>query len=148
MLTSAEFLWRLNRDYVTRLARARTYLDLLEPMLLGGGADENEAFFTLQNVRAYLDSLGEEQREWCYTYFYQSPTNKRIVHSPRAITRALVSFEQMRARHHANLSYLTTRLDELPRPAADLTRVPTGDLWDRALAALLDLADFSPELET
>jgi hypothetical protein len=147
MLTTVEFLWRLNQQYVNRLTRARSYLDLLEQMLVGRGAEDTEVFLTLQTMRAQLDNLGEEQRGWCYTYFYESPETKRVVHTRRAIRLALANFEQMRERHSLDLSDLVAQLARLPRPAASMTHVPNGDLWDRLLLALADLTNFNRELD-
>ncbi len=146
-MVSAEFLWRLNQEYINRLARARSYLDLLEQMLVGSAADDTDVFLTLQNMRVYLDDLSEEHRLWCYREFYESPQSKRVVQTARAVRRALASFGQMRERHRLDLGELAAQLDGLPRPAPDVTHVPTGDLWDMVLLALADLADFSPSLE-
>lgn len=146
-MASAEFLWRLNREYVNRLARARSYLDLLEQMLVGSGAGDTELFLTLQQMRIFLDSLSEEQRQWCYRDFYASPQSKRVVQNTRAIERALISFDQMHAQHRRDLTELAALLDRLPRPAPTVTRVPTGDLWDMMRQALAELADFSAEPE-
>ncbi len=75
MFASAEFLWRLNREYVNRLARARNYLDLLEQLVLQRRVPMREPLLpVLQLMHAQLDSLSEEHRGWCYAYFYELPT--------------------------------------------------------------------------
>src|SRR5579871_3569873 len=132
MLASAEALWRSNQEYVNRLLRARNYLDLLEQLVLerGSAQEQDDLLPALQYTGAQLNSLSEEHRGWCYTDFYESPDTKRIVQTPNAVRRAAASFGTMRERHHAYLSDLEALLDDLPRPPADITRVPHGDLWN------------------
>jgi hypothetical protein len=149
MFASAEFLWRVNQEYVNRLARARNYLDLLEQLMVERGSPEMQRRLlpTLQSTRAHLDSLSEEHRGWCYTYFYESPESKRIVHSPSAVRRALSNFRQMRERQEASFHDVAALLYDLPRPAAYVTRVPNGDLWEMMLRALRDLVRFNSVAE-
>ena len=94
MLASAEFLWRVNQDYVNRLAKARNYLDLLEQLVLERSELETQDRLlpTLQFTRTHLTDLSAEQHNWCYRYFYNSPVTKRIVQTPNAVQSALTSF--------------------------------------------------------
>ena len=148
MLASAEFLWRVNQEYVNRLAKARNYLDLLEQLVLERSEVEtqDQLLPTLQFTRAHLASLSEEQHGWCYTYFYESPDTKRIVQTPNAVHRALTSFGEMCERHRSYFGDLAALLTTLPRPKASVTRVPNGDLWEMVRFALNDLIDFSDSL--
>jgi hypothetical protein len=141
MRSSAEFLWRLNREYVNRLAKARTYLDLLENMVVQRGAGEMQAQLlpTLQVARTRLNQLSEAHRGWCYTYFYESPETKRMVQSSQAVDRALSSFDHMRAQQSNSFDDLAERLYALPRPASTITRIPSGDLWEMTQLALSEL---------
>ncbi len=149
MFASTEFLWRLNREYVNRLARARNYLDLLEQLVIErGGADAQVVLPTLQYTRTHLDSLSEEHRGWCYAYFYESLDSKRMVQSPRAVRRALANFQQMRERQERYFLNLARLLYDLPRPASSITRVPNGDLWEMMQRSLRDLIDFTTPVET
>jgi hypothetical protein len=148
MFASAETLWRLNQDYVNRLAKARNYLDLLEQLVLerGGLAAQNQLLPTLQLTRVRLTELSDEQYRWCYTYFYESPDTKRIVQNPNAVRKALHSFGAMCERHRHDFGNLVALLQSLPRPTPDVTHVPNGDLWEMVGYALHDLVDFSNDL--
>ena len=149
MRSSAEILWRLNREYVTRLAKARTYLDLLENRVVQRGAGETQAQLlpTLQVARTRLNQLSEAHRGWCYTYFYESPETKRMVQSSQAVDRALSSFDNMRAQQSSSFDDLAERLYALPRPAPMITRIPSGDLWEMTQLALHDLVDLDTSLK-
>ncbi|MCC6802211.1 MAG: hypothetical protein IT319_04935 [Anaerolineae bacterium] len=149
MFASAEFLWRINQEYVNRLARARNYLDLLEQLVLERGGDELSHRFlpTLRFTRMNLASLSEEHRDWCYTYFYETPDSKRMVHAPSAVRRALSNFRLMRERQAHAFHDVAALLVKLPRPAPSITRVPNGDLWDMLQRALRDLVDFASDEE-
>lgn len=141
MFASAEFLWRVNQEYVNRLTRARNYLDLLEQLLVERGSPEVQRRLlpTLQYTAVHLDSVSDEHRDWCYTYFYESPDSKRIVHSPSAVRRALSNFQQMRERQEQAFRDAADQLRRLPRPAPYITRVPNGDLWEMMQHSLRDL---------
>src|SRR4051812_22465600 len=118
MLASAEFLWRLNREYVNRLARARTYLDLLEQLVQERADDDaqEQLLPALQFTHSRFNLLSEEHRGWCYSDFYESAETKRMVQSQRAVERALSSFEQMREQHRSDFADLAALLDDLPPP--------------------------------
>lgn len=148
MLASAEFLWRINQEYVNRLAKARNYLDLLEQLVLERSETETQDQLvpTLQFTRAHLKNLSEEQRGWRYAYFYESPDTKRVVQTSNAVQRALSSFGDMFERHRHYFSDLAALLYNLPRPAPYITHVPNGDLWEMVRFALNDLVDFSNDL--
>jgi hypothetical protein len=149
MFASSEFLWRVNQEYVNRLARARNYLDLLEQLMVERGTDDMRRRFlpTLRFTRLNLESLSEEHRDWCYTYFYESPESKRMVHAPSAVRRALSNFRLMRERQAAPFHDAAALLYELPRPAPHVTRVPNGDLWEMLQRALRDLVRFNSVAE-
>ncbi|MBI1259641.1 MAG: hypothetical protein GC204_19405 [Chloroflexi bacterium] len=148
MLASAEFLWRVNQDYVNRLAKARNYLDLLEQLVLERSeiVTQDRLLPTLQFTRVHLTDLSAEQRNWCYRYFYESPVTKRIVQTPNAVQNALTSFGAMCEQHRNTFGDLASLLTSLPRPKAAVTRVPNGDLWEMVRFALNDLIDFSDNL--
>jgi hypothetical protein len=147
MLASPEFLWRLNQEYVNRLARARTYLDLLEKLIYErSGESEEQILSALEFTRVHLNSLNEEHREWRYTFFYDSPETRRMVQSPREIRRAVTTFSQMQERHKVYFDDLVLLLEQLPRPETDMTSIPAGDLWELMQYAVNDLVDFSGNL--
>ncbi len=145
MFASAEFLWRVNQEYVNRLTRARNYLDLLEQLMVERGSDDVRHRFlpTLRFTRLHLASLSEEHRDWCYTYFYESPDSKRMVHAPSAVRRALSNFQLMRERQANAFEDVAALLYELPRPASYITHVPNGDLWEMLQRSLRDLVRFN-----
>ena len=148
MLASAEFLWRVNQDYVNRLAKARNYLNLLEQLVLERSEIEaqDQLLPTLQFTRARLTDLSAEQHNWCYADFYELPATKRIVQSPNAVHHALTSFGAMCEQHRDTFGDLASLLTSLPRPKTAVTRVPNGDLWEMVRFALNDLIDFSNDL--
>ena len=140
---SADILWWLNQEYVNRLARAHTYFDLLERLLLErSDVDWDELRLVLASARAHLDSLKEAHRGWRYTYFYESADTKRMVQTPPAVRRAFAALAAMHAGYEHDLHVLYNALDALPRPENHVTRVPQGDLWEMTQVALHDLLDF------
>ena len=149
MIASADSLWRLNQEYGNRLAKARTYLDLLEELMMDRGSSTDEiSLSALQFTRAHLNGLKEEYRAWRYTYFYEAADTKRMVQSMGAVRRAVSAFARMRTRHETYLNSLFDALDQIPRPNPDVTTVPNGDLWEMLRFALYDLLDFSSYLKT
>lgn len=147
MAAQSQRLWWLNYEYRTRLARADKSLTLLENLVLsrGVGYDEDAIALLLQGLyglRRQLTLLHDEHRDWRYSYYYQSPQHKRMVADERSIYRALLHFRRMRVRHERVLLEALHALALLPRPIPQLTRVPSGDLWQHAEHALADLADF------
>ena len=148
MFSSVEFLWRLNREYVNRVVKARNYLGLLEYLILKRGAAETQAqvLMTLQFARAHLTQLTDEHRGWCYAYFYESAETKRMVQTPEAVHDALVSFRRMREQHQDYLHELHGKIVALPRPESNVTHVPNGDLWEMVRAALHDLIELDRSL--
>lgn len=149
MSASAKFLWRLNRDYVNRLVRARNTLGLLEHILLTRAEPVVQAQLlpAIQFARSYVNRLSETHREWCYTYFYESVETKRMVQSPRAVQRALASFQALHQQHGSLFTELTARLGELPPPPTELTALPHGNLWQMAQDSLHALAEVRPSTE-
>lgn len=146
MQSTAEFLWRLNRNYVNRLLRARNTLGLLEHVLrTRANADVQGTLLpTVQDARNALNTLSDAHRDWCYTYFYESAETKRMVQTARDVRRALANFEAMRREYGDWFAALDARLNELPPPPADLTALPHGDLWDMAQYSLHALASLPP----
>src|SRR5262249_55217504 len=132
-----------------RLARARNLLDLAEPLIVerGGMEAQDELLPVLRFTRHRFDMMGAEHRAWRYTDFYESPQTKRIVQRPRQVQHALMTFGQMRERHKGYFADLAGLFDELPRPDAEITRVPNGDLWEMVRDAINDLAEFTTTLE-
>ncbi|MEP7291386.1 MAG: hypothetical protein ABI835_06360 [Chloroflexota bacterium] len=149
MPPSAELLWRLNREYVNRLVKARNYLGLLEHVVLTRSAEETRTRLlpTLQITRDRLNQLSEAHRGWCYAYFYESAESKRMVQNAQAVRRALNSFGHMRAQNGGSFDDLAATLYELPRPAPAVTRLPNGDLWEMVQVALYDLINLDASLE-
>ncbi len=147
MSPSAELLWQLNRNYVTRLARAHSNFDLLERLLLQRRVSLREPLLSiLQLTHAQLAFLSEEHHGWCYTYFYESAESKRMVQTGSAVRHALVNFGLMCERHNASLNNVIAQLAASPRPDPAATRVAGGDLWELMQVALVELVTFSNEL--
>ncbi len=147
MSSSAVLLWQLNHNYVNRLARARSYFDLLEPLLDKYRAKVQDSLLSAMPViHARLTFLSAEHRGWCYAFFYESPESKRMVQTPGAVRRALTNFVIMCDRHKESLNEMIALFADLPRPDPSVTRIPGGDLWDLMLSALHDLVDFSNDL--
>lgn len=146
MQSSAEFLWRLNRNYVNRLLRARNTLGLLEHVLrTRANAEMQETLLpTVQYARTLLNALSDAHRDWCYTYFYESAETKRMVQTQKAVRLALAHFGAMRSEYDDLFAALDARLSELPPPPAELTTLPHGDLWDMAQYSLHALANVPP----
>lgn len=145
MGSAVDFLWRLNQEYGSRLTRARSYLDLLEPLVFERGAPD-DVLTLLAHMRAHLDVLRDDHHAWRYTYYYDSADTKRVVQSPAAVRRALLSFSKMRAAQEAQLNELTSTLYNFPRPEPVITNVPNGDLWELLYAAVHDLVTFTGDL--
>ena len=142
MTTASDLLWRVNNEYQKRLKQTRTYLGLLEQLMLM----QHENGTTLAVLRGALDkvdALLEEHRTWRHDYYYESPDTKRMVQSHGAINQALANFSRMRSRHEHELQQLNMLLIRLQRPDPALTRVPNGDLWSMAEFAVRDLSSFS-----
>ncbi len=148
MIVSADTLWRLNQEYGNRLSKARTYLDLLEQLVVERGSNEEILLAALQFTRAHLNGLKEEYRGWRYTYFYEAADTKRMVQTQSAVRRAISAFARMRTRHENYLNELFDALDTIPRPLAEMTTVPTGDLWEMLRFSLYDLLDFGNFAQT
>lgn len=148
MIVSAETLWRLNQEYGNRLAKARTYFELLEKLIIERSGDDGNLLGILHYIGGHLNDLKEEHRRWRYTYFYEDPDSKRMVHSEAAIRRAVSAFARMRTRHENDLTELSATLNSVPRPHPAVTLVPNGDLWEMTHYALYDLLDFGSFAQT
>jgi hypothetical protein len=150
----ADRLWRVNSEYLKRLSQAQKYMLLLEQLYMQvyeSGDGQESTLYALQAFNYLLqqiDYVSQEHRSWRYTYYYQSSDNKRMVQMPRSVGKALAKFDRMLASHQAYLREMQGILYELPRPNPDLTRVPSGDLWEMALYAVDDLASFADSLHT
>lgn len=142
MNTAADLLWRVNNEYQKRLKQTRTYLGLLEQLMLMQHQD-SATLSLLRSALEQVDALLEEHRTWRHDYYYESLDTRRMVTSHGAINRALANFSQMRSRHEYELQRLRALLVRLQRPDPVLTRVPTGDLWVMAEFAVQDLSSFS-----
>lgn len=141
--TPTDVLWRLNNEYRKRLSCAQTYLDLLEQLLMIQAADDIfQTLETLQQVRQELVNLTEEHRDWRHHFYYDSLETRRMVQDDRAVNKALARFNRMRSQHEQRVYDLYMTLDQSPRPNAQITRVPNGDLWVMAQYALNDLIVF------
>lgn len=142
MTTASDLLWRVNNEYQKRLKQTRTYLGLLEQLMLIQHQD-GTSLAMLRGALDQVDVLLEEHRTWRHDYYYESADTKRMVQSHGAINQALAHFSRMRTRHERELQQLNTLLIRLQRPDPKLTRVPNGDLWVMAEFAVQDLSRFS-----
>ncbi len=144
MDTYADVLWRLNNEYRKRLAQAQTYLELLGNLIaVNCGEKAAETLDKLSHAQTQVRALVDEHRDWRYSFYYESPETKRMVHDDRAIHQALARFSRMRSRHEQRLFDLYNLLFQVPRPDPRVTRVPTGDLWSMTEFALNDLIVFN-----
>ncbi len=138
-----DVLWRLNNEYRKRLSHAQTYLDLLEQLLMIQVGNQNlETLEVLEQARQELVILTEEHRDWRHRFYYDSLETRRMVQDTRAVNQALARFSRMRANHERRLYEIYNVLAQLPRPDAQMTRVPNGDLWIMTQYALNDLMVF------
>lgn len=137
----ADQLWRINCEYQKRLQQARTYLTLLEQLTLSRGGDA-QSLNMLHRVRVDVEIMADEHRAWRYQYYYESLETRRMVHSERDVSRALMQFADMRARHDLALHRLERALYQVQRPHPSVTRVPTGDLWSMTELAMQNLSGF------
>lgn len=142
MTTASDLLWRVNNEYQKRLKQTRTYLGLLEQLMLMQHEDST-TLAVLSGALAKVDALLEEHRTWRHHYYYESADTKRMVQSHGAIHQALANFSRMRTRHEHELQQMNALLVRLQRPDPALTRVPNGDLWSMAEFAVRDLSSFS-----
>lgn len=143
MASPAELLWRINSEYLKRLQRATTYLNLLEQLvLMQSGNTQRQTLAALRQALEQVETLQEEHRDWRYAYYYESLDTRRMVQSHGAINRALARFSRMRTRHDQQLQSLRAHLVHTQRPDPALTRVPTGDLWTMAEYAIGNLTRF------
>jgi signal transduction histidine kinase len=146
MSAPADTLWWLSHEYGQRLARASSYLELLEQLLSERlPAHEGGLIDALADARAYLEALREEFRAWRYAYFYETPDSKRMVQNERAITSALISFQRMRERHMEFLNTLSSYFAGITRPEPRITRVAMGDLWVLTIESVDGLITFDAD---
>jgi hypothetical protein len=151
-----ERIWRLNQEYVRRLANARTVLGLLESLLtsnlatygLDDGWSTTEAEWTvlLRDAADALNQLHEAHRTWRYDYFYESPDTRRVVQDRAAVAKATVYFEHLLRAYESRLELVSRMLRVLPRPDPHWTTVPQGDLWSLFETAVDDLRSFKHEI--
>lgn len=148
MSAHADMLWWFSHEYGQCLAKASSYLELLEQLLLerGSEATQAELLNPLHEAWTYLGALREDFRTWRYGYFYETADSKRMVQGERAIQTAIGTFQQMRGRHLEYLVALGDYFNQLPRPSSSVTLVPTGDLWDLLGEALVSLIDFDRDV--
>ncbi len=143
----AELLWRINTEYRVRLSKAQNSLDLLVQLLTMRTADSSAELTTLHEMRAALQQLGEEHRDWRYRYYYDADGGRRMVQDDLSVNRAIAAFSRLHSQQQRTLHQLFDVLDALPRPEAPLTSVANGDLWKLTRQALADLAGFSDYLQ-
>lgn len=152
MMISAQSLWRLNHEYSQRLTRARNYVALLERLVLARNVEEQpQLMAALGYINEQLEIIYDEHRDWRYSYFYDSPDEKRMVSLEREVGQAMTQFARMRVNHERNLHGLCTALADYPAPDRYITVLPNGDLWEMMLLALEDLLNFGDyvrELDT
>lgn len=132
-----ELLWRLNKSYSQRLGKARSRLELLSHLLTDRQADH----VTHEVVEVVLRECGqiyEEYQRWRFTYFYESPEDKRMVQDLTGLGRALAQFARMRQRHAQRASQITAHLNHY-RPPAAWTTIAQGDLWTLTAQAFSEL---------
>jgi hypothetical protein len=143
MMISAQSLWRLNHEYGQRLSRARNYVALLERLVIARNVEEQpQLMAALGYIREQLAAIYDEHRDWRYTYFYDSPESKRMVHQEHDVGHAMTEFARMRVNHERNLHGLCTALADYPAPERYVTALPHGDMWQMMLGALEDLLNF------
>ena len=147
MKTPADVLWRINNEYRKRLEQARTYLNILEQLVLTQHPDEY-ILAALQQALAQVEQMIGEHRHWRYNYYYDSADSQRMVQNHGAINQALTQFARMRTRHEHELQLIHLRLYHLQRPDPAITSVPVGDLWQLSQFALQDLSGFDQYLQS
>ncbi|MDZ4762936.1 MAG: hypothetical protein SGI73_00195 [Chloroflexota bacterium] len=159
MINASERLWRINQEYVRRLAMARNTLSLLASLLETRWTDDDgrtraDARRTaplralLRDADATLSALHDEHRAWRYRYLYESPDSKRIVQDNTAIELALAWFAYMRQVHEAALDAICSMLATLARPDPAFTTVAQGDLWALFAAAVDNVRHFELFIES
>jgi len=132
-----ELLWRLNTSYSQRLGKARSRLELLSQLLAERGADPT----TVEAIEVVLREcyqIYEEYQRWRFTYFYESPEDRRIVQGLPGLNRALAQFARLRQRHALRASQITAHLSYY-RPSVAWTTIPQGDLWMLTTQAFSEL---------
>jgi hypothetical protein len=137
-----ERIWRLNQEYVRRLASARTVLGLDDDY----PSAEAEWTALLRDAADALDQLHEAHRTWRYDYFYESPDTRRVVQDRAAVAKATVYFEHLLRAYESRLEMVSRMLRILPRPDPRWTTVPQGDLWSLFENAVDDLRSFNREI--
>ncbi len=147
MTTPSDLLWRTNNEYQKRLKQAKTYLSLLEQLVIMQGRDAH-TLNALHHALDQIDTLNNEHRDWRYRYYYESLETRRMVQSIHAVHQALAHFSRMRARHQYNLNQIETLLLRLQRPDPVITQTPTGDLWQMTQHALIDLNHFDDYMQS
>ncbi len=145
MTAPADTLWWLSHEYGQRLARASSYLELLEQLVSERLPMHDGLIAALVEARSYLEALREEFRAWRYAYLYETPDSKRMVQGERAVSSALSSFHRMRQRHLEFLGELNTYFVSMPRPDTRITSVSMGDMWVLTLDSVGGLLDFDAD---
>jgi hypothetical protein len=145
MTAPADTLWWLSHEYGQRLARASSYLELLEQLVSERLPMHDGLIAALVEARSYLEALREEFRAWRYAYLYETPDSKRMVQSERAVSTALSSFHRMRQRHLEFLGELNTYFVSMPRPDTHITSVSMGDMWVLTMNSVGGLLDFDAD---
>lgn len=147
MTTPSDLLWRINNEYQKRLKQTKTYLSLLEQLVIAQGGD-GRTLAALHDALNQIERLNDEHRDWRYRYYYESLDTRRMVQSVNAVHQALAHFSRMHARHQRALGHIQSLLIHLQRPDPTITRVPTGDLWQMTEHALIDLNLFDDYMQS
>lgn len=149
MSEDAQLLWRINNEYRRRLTRAQNSVELLLQLLLTrADASVQDAVDVVYSTQQHLITLVHEHRDWRYRFFYDSSSERRMVHEDRDVYRALAGFSRMQGAHQRILSDIWHLLGSVHRPAAFFTTVANGDLWDVAHQAIADLSQFEGFVQT
>jgi hypothetical protein len=147
MTTPADVLWRINNEYRKRLEHAKTYLNLLEQLVLMQHQDQH-VLAALNQALNQVEQMIAEHRQWRYHYYYESTDSQRMVQTHGAINQALAQFSHIRSSHEQELQNIRVLLYHLQRPDPAVTTVPIGDLWQLSEFALQDLSGFDDYLRS
>jgi len=142
MSDDGQLLWRINNEYRLRLTKAQNTLNLLVQILQLRTDESYDVLESLYTAQRHLAAMGEEHRSWRYRHYYESGDERRMVQDKRSIERALAAFSRMYSQQQHLVHEIWQSMDLLPRPAAFLTSVPNGDLWELTTRSLIDLATF------
>ncbi|MDX2140662.1 MAG: hypothetical protein SF123_21445 [Chloroflexota bacterium] len=142
MSDDGQLLWRINNEYRLRLTKAQNTLNLLVQILQLRTDESYDVLDGLYTAQRHLAAMSEAHRAWRYRHYYDSSDERRMVQDTRSIERALAAFSRMYSPQQHLVHEIWQSMNLLSRPAAFLTSVPNGDLWELNLHSLTDLATF------